>query len=181
MRTQGKRGFTLIELLVVIAIIGLLSTLAVVALGNARLKARDAKRVSDVKQVQSALDLYSTEKGGYPKHAAISLGTDASAKCFSDKDGIVATCTTGSTKYMGQLPSNPTPGGTTTGYQYTSVADTPAGTTCAAAVTPETIDKCTDYQISFNLEGATGELKDTTADTDEVPTCTATSAGIECK
>ena len=49
----NKKGFTLIELLVVIAIIGLLSTLAVIALGSARQKSRDAKRLSDLKQVQT--------------------------------------------------------------------------------------------------------------------------------
>ena len=48
---QNKKGFTLIELLVVIAIIGLLSSIAVVSLNGARAKARDAKRVSDVKQL----------------------------------------------------------------------------------------------------------------------------------
>lgn len=48
----------MIELLVVIAIIGLLSTLAVVSLNNARSKARDARRVADLKAVQSALELY---------------------------------------------------------------------------------------------------------------------------
>jgi prepilin-type N-terminal cleavage/methylation domain-containing protein len=63
---MNKKGFTLIELLVVIAIIGLLSTLAVVALGNARTKARDAKRMSDLKQVQTALELYYTDNNKYP-------------------------------------------------------------------------------------------------------------------
>ncbi len=63
---KKHKGFTLIELLVVIAIIGLLSTLAVVALNNARMKARDAKRVSDIKQIQTALELYYNDANGYP-------------------------------------------------------------------------------------------------------------------
>lgn len=63
---MNKKGFTLIELLVVIAIIGLLSTLSVVALSSARTKARDAKRLSDIKQVQTALELYYTDNNTYP-------------------------------------------------------------------------------------------------------------------
>ncbi len=54
---KSNKGFTLIELLVVIAIIGLLSTLAVVSLNNARSKARDARRTADLKTIQSALEL----------------------------------------------------------------------------------------------------------------------------
>src|SRR3990167_7007823 len=66
---MNKKGFTLIELLVVVAIIGLLSTLAVVALSSARLKARDSKRLSDLKQIQTALELYYTDKSEYPTEA----------------------------------------------------------------------------------------------------------------
>ena len=73
MITKDNRGFTLVELLVVIAIIGLLSTLAVVALQGARVKSRDAKRVADIKQVQTALELFASERGIYPATA----GADA--------------------------------------------------------------------------------------------------------
>lgn len=52
------RGFTLIELLVVIAIIGVLATIVLASLQTARLKARNARRITDVKQLQLALELY---------------------------------------------------------------------------------------------------------------------------
>ncbi len=53
-----KRGFTLIELLVVIAIIGLLSSIVMVSLSSVRVKARDTKRVSDIRSLQLALEMY---------------------------------------------------------------------------------------------------------------------------
>jgi len=61
-----KKAFTLVELLVVIAIIGILSTLSVVALNSARAKARDARRLSDIKQIRTALDMYYDSAGTYP-------------------------------------------------------------------------------------------------------------------
>lgn len=100
---MNKKGFTLIELLVVIAIIGVLSTLAVVALGSARQKANDAKRLSDVKQIQTALELYYTDQNSYPTtSAAITLGS-GSAVCLDD-GGFDATCTS---PYMGLVPADP--------------------------------------------------------------------------
>ncbi|KKQ55003.1 MAG: Prepilin cleavage/methylation [Parcubacteria group bacterium GW2011_GWA2_38_13] len=58
---KNQKGFTLIELLVVIAIIGLLSTLAVISLSSARGKARDAQRLSDVKQISTLIELEAAE------------------------------------------------------------------------------------------------------------------------
>ncbi|MBU6321765.1 MAG: type II secretion system protein [Patescibacteria group bacterium] len=63
---RDPRGFTLIELLVVIAIIGLLSSIVLASLNTARAKARDAKRMSDLHQLQTALELYASVNNGYP-------------------------------------------------------------------------------------------------------------------
>ncbi len=65
-KTRAANGFTLIELLVVISIIGLLSSMVMVALNNARIKARDAKRIADVRQLVSALNLYYQNHNQYP-------------------------------------------------------------------------------------------------------------------
>ena len=60
-----KKGFTLIELLIVIAIIGLLSTLAIISMSGARAKARDAQRLSDLKQIQTALEILYSDANTY--------------------------------------------------------------------------------------------------------------------
>ena len=61
------RGFTLIELLVVIAIIGLLSTIIAAPIQNARKKARDAKKIAEIKGVQLGLDQFAeANAGAYP-------------------------------------------------------------------------------------------------------------------
>ena len=128
---MNKKGFTLIELLVVIAIIGLLSTLAVVALGNAREKARDSKRLSDVKQMQTALELYFNDNSAYPVGSAMNA-------CLST-GGFVATC--GATVYMGQVPKDPvtaayyTYEGATTSYTINFDLEGTSGGFAAGAVT----------------------------------------------
>jgi prepilin-type N-terminal cleavage/methylation domain-containing protein len=63
---KKQKGFTLIELLVVIAIIGILATIVMVSLNTARSKARDSRRVSDVRQLQLALQMYYDANGSYP-------------------------------------------------------------------------------------------------------------------
>ena len=60
-----RKGFTLIELLVVIAIIGILAGVVTVSVGNAQAKARDAKKVSDISSLQTALEMYYNDTGSY--------------------------------------------------------------------------------------------------------------------
>lgn len=75
-------------------IIGLLSTLAVVALNSARVKARDSKRMSDVKIIEMSLELYRLDVGRYPDALIPGRKLDYNGK-----------------SYLGEVPRNPLPSG----------------------------------------------------------------------
>jgi prepilin-type N-terminal cleavage/methylation domain-containing protein len=145
---RSYKAFTLIELLVVIAIIGLLSTLAVVALNSARLRSRDAKRVSDIRQIQTALELGFSETQLYP----VVTGTQNDLGSATATGGTQVLCNVSgvpkfqatnagcSTVYMGLVPRNPTPNGVSYWYD-----NNPPGSPAR-------------YHILFSLEGQTGQL-----------------------
>lgn len=103
--SQNKdNGFTLVELLVVIAIIGLLSTLAVIALGSARQKARDSKRLSDLKEMQMTLELHYTDKNAYPvEPQAVTLGIGNYA-CLNNGGFGASGC---ANPYLDPIPVDP--------------------------------------------------------------------------
>lgn len=153
------RGFTLIELLVVIAIIGVLSTLAVYSTNLARLKSRDAKRITDISQTQTALELYFADNQGYPVVAASVILGGASAQTLSGA-GLTAAGGASGTTYMGQVPANITPGGAD--YSYRSTNND--GSACTSGA-------CPSYVINFTLEDITGRLA--------AGTHTANPAGIQ--
>lgn len=90
LRNKKEQGFTLIELLVVIAIIGLLASVVLLALNSARAKARDAKRVADMRQLASALELYFNDNSTYPPASG------------GQPSGLAPA-------YIGQIPTAPTP------------------------------------------------------------------------
>lgn len=73
-RNTPNLGFTLIELLIVVAIIGILTSIVMIFLTDARQKSRDSRRFEDLRQIKNALELYSTDKGGhYPPGTDLTL------------------------------------------------------------------------------------------------------------
>lgn len=154
MKYLRRQGFTLIELLVVIAIIGLLSTLAVVALNGARSRARDSRRVSDIHSLQTALELYFADQGGYPIEAGgITLGLAADKVLCAGDDasgflpaangagGCDADGSPGATLFMGLVPTAPAPAdencsATENSYEYlAATANTYSLTFCLGRLT----------------------------------------------
>jgi len=65
-KNKRQSGFTLLELLVVIGIIGLLVSIIVVNLTGTRRRARDTKRIADIRQLQTAAEDYYGKNGKYP-------------------------------------------------------------------------------------------------------------------
>jgi type II secretion system protein G len=107
MKSQKNKpsGFTLIELLVVISIIGLLASVVLVSLNTARTKARDAKRIADLSQIRTALELYFDANGFYPASAC---GWDCNGYSFSSNPGQWNTLQTTLSPYINPLPVDPT-------------------------------------------------------------------------
>ncbi|MBU0661692.1 type II secretion system GspH family protein [Patescibacteria group bacterium] len=111
-----KTGFTLIELLVVIAIIGLLATMSIVALRNARAKSRDSKRIADLRQIRTALELYYDKFNTWPARTNDSCcdGWDQ-GPCGTEETFIQPLVDEG---FMGQVPIDPSGGAGTGCYGY---------------------------------------------------------------
>ncbi len=130
-----ERGFTLIELLVVIAIIGILSSVVLASLNNARKKGRDARRISDIKQLQLALEMYYDANISYP--AALSALSSAG--------------------YISSVPTDPSGGSCASGaycYQALSACTVSGGNpSCTLCTANPPTTKCPSYALGAQIEG----------------------------
>ena len=63
---KNQKGFTLIEILVVVFIIGLLATIILPKIMGRQEEAQRTKAMADIKNIQTALDLFKLDNGFYP-------------------------------------------------------------------------------------------------------------------
>ncbi len=105
-RHNNKRGFTLIELLVVMAIVGMLLAVIIASIGSEQNKAGDAKRKTEMRQIQYALTIYYNDHGSYPYTGksfwgiSIKGGSHTTSGINAYIPGLVP-------KYMSVLPVDP--------------------------------------------------------------------------
>jgi prepilin-type N-terminal cleavage/methylation domain-containing protein len=148
-------GFTLIELLVVIAIIGVLASIVLASLNNARVKARNARRITDIKQIQLALELYyDGQNSNYPPF----VDTCDAASAF----GLEALQTGG---YIPALPRDPNRTGNPSCYRYTSLSTSPRTTYHLAALL--------EVEGSTNNPALSGDRDCRSLATGTTPVCSA--------
>ncbi len=133
-----NKGFTLIELLIVLAIVGLLTAIVLVNLNNSKQAARDTKRVADIREIMTALQLYYNDNSGYPGPAVPS----ATGPTRDQGDPDWST-------YLIIWPTAPTP------------PDNPDGVTdCDSTTNPYTytqLDGGEDYSVTFCLGEHVGQ------------------------
>lgn len=143
-KAWNKSGFTLIELLVVIAIIGVLASIVLASLNNARGKSRDARRITDVKQIQLALELYFDANNGYP---------DANGTCAATAYGLEDLKTGG---HIPQVPRDPISDCYTYATPATPITSYHLGTILRDG-TNSALTGDADF-VSFGVAGWTGQL-----------------------
>ena len=81
---HAKKAFTLIELVVVIALIGMLFSIVAALLSSAQRDSRDKRRITDLTQLQNALELYYTDHQSYPKESGGANGNISTNATFKN-------------------------------------------------------------------------------------------------
>lgn len=125
-------GFTLIEMIVVISIIAVLSAISFVSYSGVQRGARDTKRQSDLKVIQSALEQYRADQTYYPV-----------ATFVTDVEWSIAK---GSTIYLKKVPIDPT---TNRNYNYKPYNARDVNIICDNTSTAQ---GCTGYCIYAQVE-----------------------------
>lgn len=132
-------GFTLIELLVTLTIISILSAIGLVVYSSVLKQGRDAKKQSDLRSIQSALEQYNSDQGFYPAPSPNPLTAGNPLDGCTGNPNV--SCSSAK-KYFNTLPGD---SDATTPYIYIALRNGATG--CTNAIT----NQCNSYCITAKL------------------------------
>lgn len=147
---RNLKGFTLLELVIVIAIIGILAVIVLPSMLNALAKARDSRRIAELKGIDSFLTSLSLDTGSvYPNSATDLLTWYSAAKSAKPNDLVASNLT--KYHYIGWNCS-------------VTPVNVKVGTTVVA--TAATTNVCKNYLLWTELEASNASLGN---DQDNIP------------
>lgn len=109
---RSRQGFTIVELLLVIAVIAILAAIVTVAYRGIQDRARNAKRETDLSNLQKIIETYKIQNGAYPQTTAQSPANWHSVDVRTDSNCFNGSQNTDWIPGINTLPqSTPNPGG----------------------------------------------------------------------
>lgn len=156
---KASKGFTLIEMLIVIAVITILAGVVFNGVQGVRETTRDTRRIGDLTNVQSILEMYMNQCNHYPGVA------DAAANCNHPNVATWSDLADALSTVVSKVPSDPTPSKTyyygvdaTDGLRYVVGAELERDNAAlkddvdTASFTPTPAVDCTDANKRYCVE-----------------------------
>ena len=106
---KHKRGFTIVELLIVLVVIAILAAITIVAYNGIQARGRDARRKTDVANIEKAMEVYYSDHGSYPVPSGLT-GSIINNGWYTSGDGswnLLSSSLVGSSA-IDNLPVDPT-------------------------------------------------------------------------
>lgn len=151
---KRDQGFTIVELLIVIVVIGILALLVITTYAGIQSKARNSKRQTDLKSLQTQIEAFFSQNGYYPSNGDLNGSAWRAANMKSlDQNALVdpsstsATCS--SSVQTTCLADNTT--GQAKQYSYDPEDSSGSSANCESTDT-----NCSQYTLTATYEGTVG-------------------------
>ena len=147
---KRDEGFTIVELLIVIVVIAILALLVITTYAGIQSKARDAKRGSDMKSLQTQIEAFFSQNGYYPNLTDMNTASWRATNMKSlDANALVdpkSTCVPATSACLGGSAT-----GVANQYQYYATQSDGA-TTCDGAIGSGADQNCAMYTLTATYE-----------------------------
>lgn len=140
-RNLNNKGFTIVELLIVIVVIGILALLVITTYSGIQAKARNSKRASDIKSLQTQIEAYFSQNGFYPSRTDLNTASWLSTNMKSlDQNALIDPSNATQSKTLVASPAAKS-------YSY-AVTQSDGSTSCESDDTT-----CAKYTLTATYEG----------------------------